>query len=107
MGSKSVNETHGPIDERFWRFHQHHPEVYEELVTLCRKWRRRNRQPWSIKGAFEVLRYEWRVDGLPDEHEAFKLNNNYTSRYARLLMEMNPDLEGLFELRELHTTRAA
>jgi len=31
----------------------------------------------------------------------FKLNNNYTACYARLLMERNPeDLAGFFELRD-------
>jgi hypothetical protein len=81
--------------------------VYRELVVLCRQWRRRNARPWSIKGAFEVLRWQRHIAGLPAENEAFKLNNNYHSRYARLLMETCPDLDGLFEMRALLTERAA
>ncbi len=50
---------------------------------------------------FEVLRWEWTIAGLPDDAEEWKLNNNYTSRYARLIMDENPLLVGLFELREL------
>lgn len=95
------------LEQRFWEFHTKHPDVYEQLVDLCREWRRAGRGRWSIKGAFEVLRWQRHIDGLPDEHEAWKLNNNYHSRYARLLMEQNPDLEGLFELRELHSEEAA
>jgi hypothetical protein len=53
-----------------------------------------------------VLRWQRHIDGLPDEHEAFLLNNNYTSRYARLLMELNPELAGIFETRELHASAA-
>jgi hypothetical protein len=39
--------------------------------------------------------------GLPADGEEFKLNNNYTSRYARLLMEREAGLSGLFATREL------
>ena len=52
---------------------------------------------------FEVLRWEWIIRGLPDTAEEFKLNNNYTSRYARLIMESEPGLEGVFETRRLTT----
>ncbi len=33
--------------------------------------------------------------------EDFKINDHYLSRYARKLMEEHPELDGLFELREL------
>lgn len=41
--------------------------------------------------------------GLPDPDEQWKLNNNFTSRYARLLLENEPELEGLFEIRSLRS----
>src|SRR5688500_7223955 len=89
------------IDARFRRFHARHPEVYDHLRTLCFQWKESTTKPWSIKGAFEVLRWERWVKGLPDAEEAWKLNHNYHSRYARLLMEREPALDGLFELRRL------
>lgn len=89
--------------ERFERFNSNHPEVYGQLKTLCRRWRRGSERPWSIKGAFEVLRWERQIAGLPAEDEDWKLNNNYHSRYARLLMEQESDLDGIFELRELRS----
>lgn len=89
------------IDARFRKFHAAHPEVYEHLRDLCFQWRESTGSPWSIKGAFEVLRWERHIKGLPDPEEDFKLNNNYHSRYARLLMESEPALDGLFELRRL------
>jgi hypothetical protein len=95
------------LEAAFWSFHSRHPDVYLQLRDLCDEWRSHGRARWSIKGAFEVLRWQRHTDGLRDEHEAFLLNNSYTSRYARLLIELNPDLDGLFELRELHATRAA
>jgi hypothetical protein len=33
----------------------------------------------------------------------FKLNNNYHSRYARLIMEREPGLDGFFETRGLRS----
>ena len=90
-------------ESRFRSFHEKHPEVYAHLVDLCRRWRRNGRDRWSINGCFEVLRWERRIAGLPDPDEEWKLNNNYRSRYARLLMEQEPELEGIFELRVLKT----
>lgn len=87
--------------ERFERFHARHPEVYRELKELCITWRSRGRHRWSIDAAMHVLRFQRRMAGLPDESEAYKLNNNYTSRYARLLVERNPELDGLFEMRRM------
>jgi len=46
-----------------------------------------------------VLRWE-RAMKTTDQTE-WKLNNNYTSRYARLIMEQEPDLEGFFVTRGL------
>ncbi len=92
------------IDSRFEAFHARHPEVYDELVDLAYQARRvAGRRRIGIGMLFEVLRWEWTLAGLPDDAEEFKLNNNYRSRYARLIMANNPDLDGLFELRELKT----
>jgi hypothetical protein len=91
------------IEEAFWTFHDRHPEVYAAVVRLCREWRARGAERWSIEGAFAVLRWQRRLSGLPDPREAYKLNDHYTSRYARLVMEQEPDLAGIFETRELHS----
>jgi hypothetical protein len=37
--------------------------------------------------------------------EDYKLNNNFTSRYARLLMQHNADLAGFFEIRAMASER--
>lgn len=91
------------IQQRFERFNRAHPEVQEHLVRLCRRWRLAGRGTWSIKGAFEVLRWDRHLAGLEDEIEVYRLNNSYTARYARLLMREHPELDGLFELRDLRS----
>lgn len=90
------------IDSAFWNFHHKHPEVYEGLVRLAYQAVNAGRERIGIKMLFEVLRWEWIITGLPDASEEFKLNNNYTSRYARLIME-EPGLQDLFETRRLTT----
>lgn len=83
----------------FERFHRENPHVYERLKRLAFKLKVRGVQRWGIKALYEVLRFE---EALATTASAgsYRLNNNYTSLYARKLMAAEPDLEGFFELRE-------
>ena len=91
------------IESRFEAFHHRNPDVYDCLVRLAYAANRAGRRRIGIGMLFEVLRWEWTLAGLPDDAEEFKLNNNYRSRYARLIMADHPALRGLFEVRELKT----
>lgn len=93
------------IGRQAMEFHIKHSEVMGALIRLARQYRRAGHGAWSINGAFEVLRWERHIDGLPDATEAFKLNNNYRAWYARRIMEMEPDLANppIFELRRLQS----
>lgn len=86
------------IQERFQAFHEQNPQVYAALRDLCLDRKRRGFRHWSIKCAWEILRWlgEMHTDG-----EDFLLPNDYHSRYARLLMEREPELDGFFTTREL------
>lgn len=92
----------GRIQRQFEEFHHKNPKVYEELVKLARQAKRAGRTKIGIKMLFEVVRWQ-RFLATDDAHSDFKLSNNYHSRYARLIMEREPDLEGLFDLRELRS----
>lgn len=85
------------IDEAFAAFHAENPHVYAELKMLAMRARRRGASRIGIGMLFEVLR--WRRT-LRTDGEDFKLNNNYRSRYARML-NAEPELAGCFETREL------
>ena len=87
------------IQGRFDKYHDDHPEVYTELVRLARKACKAGKEQWGIGALCEVLRWETAL--RKPEGEAFKLNNNYRSRYARLIMEQEPDLATFFEVRTL------
>lgn len=95
-------EREASIQERFAAFHAAHPEVYDELAALARKARRAGRDRLGIGMLWEVLRWERTLRGVEDP-SGFKLNDHYRSRYARLLMDREPDLAGLFETRELRS----
>lgn len=83
----------------FREYHAEHPHVYRKLVRLAREWRSHGHARLGIATLFEKLRWEWHVGGLEDQ-DGYKLNNNYRALYARKIMEEQPDLDGLFELRE-------
>ena len=102
--SRRISTTEGEqsIEARFWRFHQAHPEVYAELVRLARMARSRVDRV-GIKMLWERLRWSVAIEGLADAHEPYLLNNNYTSRYSRLIMERERDLDGFFETREVRS----
>ncbi len=90
-------ESRPTIAETFEAFHAANPHAYELLVRLAREmYARRGRV--GIKACFERLRWEYAIRTEGDER---KLNNNLTSRYARLIAEMCPDLADAFEVRAL------
>lgn len=92
----SESEQPESIQQQFLAYHERHPEVYRLLVTLARKACAKGRKV-GMKCLWERLRWEIWISRDDD----FKLNNNYTSRYARLIMEREWDLRGYFETREL------
>lgn len=85
------------LEEQFWDYHEENPDVYRQLRDLALQMRRRGVSQYGIKGLFEVLRWHRALETKDDA--GFKLNNNYTSFYARLLMDNEPELAGFFELR--------
>jgi hypothetical protein len=85
------------IQEDFEQFHRRNPWVYGALRELTADLVQRGRRRIGVGMLFEVLR--WQVArGTFDAASDFKLNNNYRSRYARLL---DIEFPGVFEMREL------
>ena len=99
MAAGQVTLFEDPLDEQFRTFHHENPRVYERLVELAREWKRAGHAKCSIDMLFHLLRWD---EGIRTRGDQFVLNSNYTSRYARLIMANEPDLDGLFNLRELH-----
>tara|TARA_R100000315_G_C5085777_1_gene49516 strand:- start:144 stop:413 length:270 start_codon:yes stop_codon:yes gene_type:complete len=77
-------------------FHAANPHVYQELIRICRFVRGRGVKRWGIAACFERLRWlsQFEVQG----DDPYRLNNNFRAWYSRLLNN-EPGLEGLFEVR--------
>ena len=86
------------IEERFEAFHTANPWVYDALVHLARQEVHEVGGKVAIDYLFNVLRWHHRRQTHGD---TFRLNNNFRSRYARRIMAHEPDLNGVFETREL------
>jgi hypothetical protein len=89
-------------EEQFQAFHRDNPQVYRQIVHYARKLRRKGFKHYSIKTIWAVMRwhYDTGTDGYEDH---FKLNDRHYSRYARMIMKYEPDLENFFNLRRLRS----
>lgn len=93
-----------PIDARFVEFHHANPHVYARLVAMARQWRNAGHDKCSIDMLFHLLRWE---HGIATTGDQFRLNDHFTSRYARLIAANEPDLSGLFNTRTLKSEWSA
>jgi hypothetical protein len=93
------------IQAKFEEFHRAHPEVYGKVVEMAwtlKQQRDAGRCKWvSIGAIWERLRSDWLFAGR--DSEGYKLNNNYRSRYARLLIADFPEFAEIIETRELQS----
>lgn len=88
------------IDAAFWKFHEENPDVLKKLIRMTLAAKLRGHKRIGMKMLFEVIRWEHLIHTRSDD---FALNNNYTSRYVRLLSDQRPDLASMFEVRRLHS----
>lgn len=85
------------IAERFAEFHRINPHVADALETLAAQWLARH-QRVGTKALMERLRWE---SGIATEGDAYRLNNSFTSHYARLLIDRHPEWADAIETRVL------
>jgi len=95
-GKSALSST----DKRFISFHVNNPQVYNELVRLAREAKAAGRSKIGVRMIWEVTRWNLTI-GAKDPDSEFKLNDHYHSRYARLIMMVECDLRGIFEVRSL------
>jgi hypothetical protein len=86
------------IGERFEAFHAANPWVLTPYERLTADLVRRGRDRIGIGILTEVLRWEY---GRQTTGDDFRINNNFRSRYARLLLERHPEWVGVFQTRLL------
>lgn len=88
------------IDEAFRAFHTANPHVYAEIERRALALHRVHAVRVGIGAIVEAMRYDF---ALKTKGGEFKVNNNFRSRYARLLVADHPELRDVVELRELRS----
>ena len=81
------------------RYIRENPQIWQQFRMLAVKLKAKGIDRYGAKAIWEVLRYELALKAVTSG-EKYALNNNYTSRFARKLME-EEDFAGFFELRQL------
>jgi len=95
-----IREVHKAQDDRegagkFVRFHAQYPGVYDRIVEIARALRLNGHLRFGMKAIFERLRWA----GGPRTAGLSKLDNSYTSHYARLIVATESGLSEFFEVR--------
>lgn len=86
------------IQDAFQQFHKNNPDVYSGFKTLAFKAIKAGKKKISSKAIINVLRWEF---SFSVESTKFKINDAFTSRYARLFIKDYPEYKSRFELRAL------
>jgi hypothetical protein len=85
------------IQERWEHWISVNAWVLRSLEAKTEAWLAKGHKRVSTKMLFESIRYEFGVT----VGEGWKINNDYSSRASRLLIERHPEWEQYFETREL------
>lgn len=85
------------ISERFALFHNANLWVADALEELAADWFAAGHQRVGIKALVEVVRWQYGRTTT----DRWKVNNDFTSRYARLLIDRRPEWASSIETREL------
>ena len=88
------------ISEQFEAFHAANPHVMDILRAMALDLAHKGYKHFGLKMLWEVLRYQYAI-GTVQGDDPYRFNNNLTSRYAHKLVELEPSLRELIELREL------
>lgn len=84
------------IKQNFEQFHNDNPHVLNQLISMLDAAKLVGRRKVGMKQLFEVLRWN---QSLSTKASDFKLNNNYTAYYTRLIDKSRPDLGELLTRR--------
>ena len=85
--------------DSFLRFHKANPEVYRLFCAFTKQLIGAGRRSYSADAVLHRIRWHTAVE---TKGEPLKINDHYSSLYARLFMMHHGEYSGFFELRRLH-----
>lgn len=83
------------MKKSFKKYHEESPQIYAEFKRLSLQLINRGYKHIGAKQIFEVIRWQTMISG----NDGFKVNNTYTSDYARLFENDHPIYAGIFRKR--------
>ncbi len=83
------------LDE-FNDFDKEHPEFWDQFKFFTFAAIHSGRDRFSARAVFQRMRWETEIDG----GGTFKVNNNWCAFYSRKFMQMYPEYEGFFQIRQ-------
>jgi hypothetical protein len=96
QGSEIFSDLAPHIVRAFWKYHEENPHIFVLFRRFALEARAAKKNHFSVYAITERIRWYLSVETQGDE---FKINNNYRSCYARLLITSDPIFDGFFSLR--------
>jgi hypothetical protein len=91
-----------PIDEAFRHFIHRNPRIVHRVIALAFELQNAGNDTASMETIFGKLRWD---EKFKANGEQFAINDHYSSRMSRLVMQLEPDLDGFFNTRVLRADR--
>jgi len=82
---------------KFEVYHAEHPEVFAQFRLKALNIKHYGFKKYSHVTIIEAIRWDVDIGG----GKPFKINNDFKSLYARLMIDKYPEFEGFFELRTM------
>jgi hypothetical protein len=96
------NNPKGDLERHFFEYHRANPHVYKLFKKFADDVRKAGYKRYSCRTILHRVRWEKDVKTTEaDGRTPFKINNNFSPYYARLLMEKNSEFAKFFELRSV------
>jgi hypothetical protein len=93
----SEKQDQKSLQEKFFTYDQENPDIWKAFEKFSLEAASKGRKYIGAKMIYERIRWYTQIEAKT----GFKINNNYTSYYARKFQEEYPQLEGLFRTRKL------
>jgi hypothetical protein len=91
---EGLNQT---LVRNFFKYHYENPDVYCLFKQYAQQMKNSGRRRYSAKAIFERVRWHYDILTTGDD---FKINNNYTAMYARLMIVEDNSWMNFFQLRK-------
>lgn len=90
------------IQESFENFNNSNPHVFEAIEKEAWRAVSNGKKKFSVKSIVNYVRWNYFMT-TKDADSEFKINDAFTSRYARMLISKHPEMGRMIELRNLRS----